>query len=182
MSSFRSLREFVNERLTAAAEEIFREFERTIVQYEEEMDRQRRLLEQIRWRAHNNPHRPDLEPPRVFAEDQALWNQGRSSSLQELQVKEEQEEPCSSQERWQPMLRPEGNVYSGRVLFEADSRCEQLLSPIPAVTQEHQESGAYTEFDGDAGVMSQQRSNISDYTNTDGAFLPEGDSSSKAFK
>ena len=39
------LREFVNERLTAAAEEIFGVFQNTIVEYEEEIDRQRRLLE-----------------------------------------------------------------------------------------------------------------------------------------
>ena len=44
MSAVPSLREFVNERLTAAAEEILGVFERTIVEYEEEIDRQRRLL------------------------------------------------------------------------------------------------------------------------------------------
>lgn len=38
-------REFVNERLAAAAEEIFGAFRRTIVQYEGEIDRQRRMLE-----------------------------------------------------------------------------------------------------------------------------------------
>ena len=45
MSSVESLREFVNERLTAAAEEIFRVFKQTVVEYEEEIDRQRRLLD-----------------------------------------------------------------------------------------------------------------------------------------
>ena len=44
MSSVDYLREFVIERLTAAAEEIFGVFEKTIVEYEEEIDRQRRLL------------------------------------------------------------------------------------------------------------------------------------------
>lgn len=39
------LRHFVNERLAAAAEEIFRAFEDTIVEYEEELSRQRRLLD-----------------------------------------------------------------------------------------------------------------------------------------
>ncbi|XP_028283218.1 zinc finger protein 79-like [Parambassis ranga] len=38
------LREFISERLTAAAAEIFRVFEQTVVQYEQELDRQRRLL------------------------------------------------------------------------------------------------------------------------------------------
>ncbi|XP_029955901.1 zinc finger and SCAN domain-containing protein 21-like [Salarias fasciatus] len=41
----RALREFINERLTAAAGEIFTVFEQTVVQFEEEIDRQRRLLE-----------------------------------------------------------------------------------------------------------------------------------------
>lgn len=47
MSPGQSLREFINERLTAAAEEIFGAFEETIVQYEEEIDRQRKLLDTI---------------------------------------------------------------------------------------------------------------------------------------
>lgn len=47
MSSFEYLREFVNERLTAAAEEIFGVFKKTIVHYEEEIDRQRRLLDVV---------------------------------------------------------------------------------------------------------------------------------------
>ena len=49
MSSAESLRAFVTERLTAAAEEIFRVFNKTIVEYEKEIDRQRRLLD-IVWK------------------------------------------------------------------------------------------------------------------------------------
>ena len=45
MSSVSYLREFISERLTAAAEEIFRVFEVTVVEYEEEIDRQRKLLD-----------------------------------------------------------------------------------------------------------------------------------------
>lgn len=44
MSSVEHLRGFVRERLTAAAEEIFGVFHRTIVELEAEVDRQRRLL------------------------------------------------------------------------------------------------------------------------------------------
>ena len=53
MSSVQHLREFISQRLTAAAEEIFTEFEKTIVQYEEEIDRQRRLLD-ITWKPRIN--------------------------------------------------------------------------------------------------------------------------------
>ena len=51
MSSVESLREFVNERLTAAAEQIFRLFKNpnVIVEDEEEIDRQRRLSD-IDWK------------------------------------------------------------------------------------------------------------------------------------
>lgn len=45
MSSVEYLREFVIRRLTAAAEEIFGVFQKTIVEYEEEISRQRRLLD-----------------------------------------------------------------------------------------------------------------------------------------
>lgn len=40
-------REFVSERLAAAAQEIFGAFRRTIVEYEDEIDRQRRMLETV---------------------------------------------------------------------------------------------------------------------------------------
>lgn len=45
MSSAEALREFVNERLAAAAEEILGVFGRTVAEYEAEIDRQRRLLD-----------------------------------------------------------------------------------------------------------------------------------------
>ncbi len=56
MSSVDCLREFVIERLTAAAEEIFGVFQKTIVDYEEEIDRQRRLLD-IVWKPEIKLHR-----------------------------------------------------------------------------------------------------------------------------
>ena len=49
MSSVECLRDLINERLTAAAEEIFRVLHQTIVEYEGEIDRQRRLLD-IVWK------------------------------------------------------------------------------------------------------------------------------------
>lgn len=47
MSSVEFLREFINRRLTAAAEEIFGVFQKAIVEYEEEILRQRRLLDAV---------------------------------------------------------------------------------------------------------------------------------------
>lgn len=47
MSSVQDLRNFINERLTAAAVEILSVFEQTIIRYEKEIDRQQRLLENV---------------------------------------------------------------------------------------------------------------------------------------
>lgn len=54
MSSVEYLREFVSERLAAAPEEIFGLIKQTIIEYEEEIDRQRRLLD--------NARKPENEP------------------------------------------------------------------------------------------------------------------------
>ena len=56
MSVAESLREFVTERLAAATEDILGVFNRTVVQYEEELDRQRRLLDLV-WKPHILLHR-----------------------------------------------------------------------------------------------------------------------------
>ncbi|XP_054590347.2 zinc finger protein 260-like [Nothobranchius furzeri] len=134
MSSAQSLREFIRERLTAAAAEIFSEFEQTIVRYEEEIDRQRRLLE-ISWKPQINLHRIELPLHDVSKDeevltDQQLWNQKRTSSLDQeqpepvregpepLQMKVEQDDPeplqileqdelCMSQDEEQLVLKQE---------------------------------------------------------------------------
>lgn len=49
MSSVECLRQFVNERLSVAAEEIFGVFKKAVVEYEKEIDRQRKLLD-IVWK------------------------------------------------------------------------------------------------------------------------------------
>ncbi|XP_070404324.1 zinc finger protein 813 isoform X3 [Nothobranchius furzeri] len=127
MSSAQSLREFIRERLTDAAAEIFSEFEQTIVRYEEEIDRQRRLLE-ISWKPQINLHRIELPLHDVSKDeevltDQQLWNQERTSSLDQEQPEPpqmkveqdeseplqvlEQEELCMSQDEEQLVLKQE---------------------------------------------------------------------------
>nr|XP_024655362.1 uncharacterized protein LOC101465537 isoform X2 [Maylandia zebra] len=120
MPSVQYLREFINERLTAAAEQIFLEFEKTIVQYEEEIDRQRRLLD-ITWKPQIKLHRTDVPQQQVCEEEevlpeQQLWNQERSSSVEQEepeapQIKEEQEELCSSQQGEQLGLKEETDTF-----------------------------------------------------------------------
>ncbi|XP_054870477.1 transcription factor SPT20 homolog isoform X2 [Amphiprion ocellaris] len=101
MSSVQNLRELINQRLTAAAEEIFTEFEKTIVQYEEEIDRQRRLLENI-WKPQITQHTAELPQQQTCKEEEVPTEQNvciqeRNSSVDQenpetLQIKEEQEE------------------------------------------------------------------------------------------
>ncbi|XP_063317016.1 uncharacterized protein LOC134616217 [Pelmatolapia mariae] len=129
MPSVQSLREFINERLTAAAEQIFLEFEKTIVQYEEEIDRQRRLLD-ITWKPQIKLHRTDVPQQPVCKEEevlpeQQLCDQERSSSLDQEepeppQIKEEQEELCSSQEGEQLGLKEETDTFMVTAAEETD--------------------------------------------------------------
>ncbi|KAM4552432.1 uncharacterized protein PAE49_015858 isoform 2-T2 [Odontesthes bonariensis] len=106
MSSVQHLREFISQRLTAAAEEIFSEFEKTIVQYEEEIDRQRGLLD-ITWKPQIKLHTAELsqqdvcKEENVLAEQQLCDQESNSSVDQEEpeppQIKEEQDELYPSQ-------------------------------------------------------------------------------------
>ncbi|XP_035985455.1 zinc finger and SCAN domain-containing protein 2-like [Fundulus heteroclitus] len=93
MSSVQHLREFIRERLTAAAEEIFSEVEKTIVRYEEELHGLRRMMA-ISWKPELKLSRTamelqiqssDLQKPHVSMEEEAssiqqLCNQRRRSS------------------------------------------------------------------------------------------------------
>ncbi|KAM8742969.1 uncharacterized protein AB9X84_017448 [Acanthopagrus schlegelii] len=154
MSSVESFREFVNERLTAAAEEIFRVFKTTIVQYEEEIDRQRVMLD-VCWKPQVKLHRIDLitllcVPPELPQQhvckeeevlaDQQLCNQERNSSLDQEdpeppEIKEEQEELCTSREGEQLVLKVETETVMLTPAYEESDHSEaeptsdhQLLS------------------------------------------------------
>ncbi|XP_041849747.1 zinc finger protein with KRAB and SCAN domains 8-like isoform X2 [Melanotaenia boesemani] len=110
MASVQHLRAFISARLTAAAEEIFTEFEKTIVQYEEEMVRQRRLLE-ASWKPHIHLRRIDLPQHYLCKEEtpsnQLLCSQEKNPSTEEEppHIKEEEEEPCTSQGEDQFVLK-----------------------------------------------------------------------------
>uniref|UniRef100_A0A4W6CET8 C2H2-type domain-containing protein n=1 Tax=Lates calcarifer TaxID=8187 RepID=A0A4W6CET8_LATCA len=86
MSKVQTLRAFINQRLTAAAEEIFVLFERTIAEYEEELyclkanHRQRELLEAV-FRPEIRLHRTDVQQLLVTKEEAYPEQQEWSSSL-----------------------------------------------------------------------------------------------------
>uniref|UniRef100_A0A096MIR9 Zinc finger protein 391-like n=1 Tax=Poecilia formosa TaxID=48698 RepID=A0A096MIR9_POEFO len=111
MSSVQHLREFIRERLTAAAQEIFTEVEKTIICYEEGLDAQRRMMG-IDWKPQIKLHRvgselqrqsSDLQQPSVSNEEKAsaiqqVWSLASRSSQDQTEAEhqwteEEQMEP-----------------------------------------------------------------------------------------
>ncbi|XP_042278003.1 zinc finger protein 568-like isoform X1 [Thunnus maccoyii] len=177
MSSVQCLRELMNQRLTAAAEEIFTVFQKTIVEFEEEIDRQRRLLD-IVWKPEIRLHRTELpqqhvckeqkilpeqqsfvvwkpeinvhriEPPQQHVckeeeipADQQLCNQERNSSLdredpEPPQIKEEQEELCTSLEREDLVLQQETKTFMLTPTYgESGNSEDKTLDLSPDETQ-----------------------------------------------
>ncbi|XP_040921049.1 zinc finger protein 37-like isoform X2 [Toxotes jaculatrix] len=158
MSSVQYLRDFVTERLTAAAEEIFGVFEKTIVEYEAEVDRQRRLLD-IVWQPEIKLHRIELPQQHVCQEeevlsDQQLCDQERNSSLDQEdpdppQIKEEEEETCSGQEGEQLVLKQETDAFMLTPDYEGSDHTEpepgrdqQLLSHSSPVDESQDQTGS----------------------------------------
>ncbi|XP_034560360.1 zinc finger protein 180-like [Notolabrus celidotus] len=103
MSKIQTLRGLVNQRLTAAAEEIFELFERTIAEYEDQLrgtkEKQHKVLDpEVR------TQRADVQRQLVREEEVLPKQQERSTSLDQEDppepphIKEEQEELWSSQE------------------------------------------------------------------------------------
>ncbi|XP_035524073.1 zinc finger protein OZF-like [Morone saxatilis] len=130
MSSVECLREFVNERLAAAVEDIFGAFRKTVVEYEEEIKRQRRLLDLV-WKPQIKLHRIELLQQHVCKEeilvDQQLCNQNQNSSV-------DQEDPDPPQIReekdgGQLVLKQESDTV---MLYEINHHSE------PEPTWEHQ--------------------------------------------
>ncbi|XP_044233115.1 zinc finger protein 271-like isoform X8 [Thunnus albacares] len=126
MSSVECLREFINERLTAAAEEIFGVFQKTIVEYEEEINRQRRLLD-IVWKPEIKLYRTELPQHHVCKEEEVP---------EPPQIKEEQEELYTSLEGEQLVLKQETETLMLTLTCEeSDYSEDQTLDLSPDETQ-----------------------------------------------
>ncbi|XP_035801266.1 zinc finger protein 853-like isoform X3 [Amphiprion ocellaris] len=133
MSSVQKLRDVIRERLVAAAQQIFTDFENSVFLFEEELDRQRRLLD-LPWRPPRSCQDPDCREEEVLAE-QHLCNQERNSRLDQedqedpqlLQIKEEQEELCTSLDG--PHLVRNQEAYTF-MLFQCKSKCEEFSGEI----------------------------------------------------
>ncbi|XP_038580865.1 zinc finger protein 501-like [Micropterus salmoides] len=103
MSKVQTLRAFVQQRLSAAAEEIFELFERTIAEYEEELCGQRKLLDAV-FKPEVRLHRADVQVLLVSKKEVPPEEQERSPRLDQEDppepphIKEELEELWTSQE------------------------------------------------------------------------------------
>ncbi|KAL4007641.1 hypothetical protein ACER0C_001493 [Sarotherodon galilaeus] len=174
MSSVQYLREFIKERLTAVCEEIFSEVQKTIVQYEEEINRQHRLLD-ISRKPDRNSHIIDLPQHHDCEEEEGLdeqqvCNQERNSSLDQedpepSQIKEEQEEPCSSQEGEQLGLKQESE---GIIVWTDEEQLRQMETIWKPVIKLHkidvQQQHAFEEEEvfTDQQVCNQERNSSLD--------------------
>ncbi|XP_015259049.1 PREDICTED: zinc finger protein 436-like [Cyprinodon variegatus] len=123
MYSVKHLREFISERLTAAAEEIFGVFERTI---EQQMDHQRRLLD-------SSFQETDVQQcfltKMESLGDQQISKQMENFSEDQLEavppeIKEEQEELWADEGDAQMVLKQEADVQMVTPMFEEGDQSE----------------------------------------------------------
>ncbi|XP_064802287.1 zinc finger protein 70-like [Oncorhynchus masou masou] len=139
MSTLQMLQVFLNERLTAAAVEIFGAVEKTVVEYQEENDNLRRLL-QITPDI-NLFRKESLQLSLVVTEDevppeQQHCEQERRTSLQQedrepKQIKEEQEELWTCQEEEQLQGQEADSVFKFPLCVK--SKCDQE-NPLQSFT------------------------------------------------
>ncbi|KAK2837907.1 hypothetical protein Q5P01_015119 [Channa striata] len=119
MNSMESLRKFIDERLTSAAEEIIGVLEQTLSAYEEEMSRQRKLLDVV-LQPEIRLHRTDLPQLSVYKEEaefhleQQLCNQESDTNLAQKnpegpELKDKQYRVPTSLEQEQLVLKQEEN-------------------------------------------------------------------------
>ncbi|XP_067468984.1 gastrula zinc finger protein xFG20-1-like [Thunnus thynnus] len=156
MSKVQMLRASVTQRLTAAAEEIFVLFERSIAEYEEELsrskeknERQRKLLDAV-FNPQLQLHRADIQQLLKSKEEVPPEQQEWSSSLHQEDpepphIKEEQEELWSSQEGEQLQGLEEADITkftftSVPVKSEDDEKKLQFLQLHQRQTEENREA------------------------------------------
>ncbi|KAM6925820.1 uncharacterized protein PEZ65_009424 [Lycodopsis pacificus] len=156
MSKLEMLRSLVNQRLTAADEEIFGLFERTIAEYEEELSRskeenkrQRELLDAV-FNPEVRIQRAHVQQLLLVKEEVPSEQQEWSSSLDQEDpepphIKEEQEELCTSQEGEQLQGLEEADVKFSFTPVKSEDDEEEAQ---PSQLHQRQTKAMETEADG----------------------------------
>ncbi|XP_024865761.1 uncharacterized protein LOC108246280 isoform X2 [Kryptolebias marmoratus] len=153
MSSVQYFRELISERLTAAAEEIFSEFEKTIIQYEDVINRQRRLLD-IGWKQKIKFRTVDFSQQHVCNQQkkQSLAQPGSwireepeprhcQKELEPPTIKQEQEELWISQDVEQLVLKQEDETF---MKIQYESSCDETFMRSNVVQQEDEAHGHHS--------------------------------------
>uniref|UniRef100_A0A3P8TC25 C2H2-type domain-containing protein n=1 Tax=Amphiprion percula TaxID=161767 RepID=A0A3P8TC25_AMPPE len=157
MCSVEHLRELIRDRLTAAAGEIFTEFEKTIVQYQEEIDRQRRLLDVI-WKPHIPLQSIELPQSYVCENEKTLIDHQPHDQEQNSMVdhddpeppliNDQQEELCTIQEEELLGLKQETDTFVVTPAYEESdhsepkSNTDQLLFHISCAAESPDQEGS----------------------------------------
>ncbi|XP_061573582.1 zinc finger protein 37 homolog [Cololabis saira] len=134
MSKVNHLREFIGQRLTAAAVEILSVFEKSILEYEEELDRQRRLLD-LAWKPEIRLHRVELPQENVCkVEEDGVFSDQHLDNL-ERSCSPDQEEPGH------PQTTELEEDSSGQEMKHEDVEVEVSLVNVADVKVENGEPG-----------------------------------------
>ncbi|XP_049424963.1 zinc finger protein 391-like isoform X1 [Epinephelus fuscoguttatus] len=138
MSKVQMLRALVKQRLSAAAEEIFGLFERTIAEYEEELcrskeknERQRKLLDAV-FNPQLRLHRADVQQLLVVKEEVPPEQQEWSSSVDQ----EDPEPPHIKEEQEELWISQEGEQLQG---LEEDDITKFTSTPVPVKSEDDEE-------------------------------------------
>ncbi|XP_030267035.1 uncharacterized protein LOC115578279 isoform X2 [Sparus aurata] len=153
MSKVQTLRVFMKQRLTAAAEEIFELFERTIAEYEEELCRQRKLLDAVT-EPQVQLHGADVQQL-LYKEEDPPEQQERSSSLDQEDppelphIKNEQEELWTHQEGEQLPGLEEADIKFTLTPVTVKSGEDDEEKPQSSQLHQRQTEQMETEADGE---------------------------------
>ncbi|XP_038583842.1 zinc finger protein OZF-like [Micropterus salmoides] len=131
MSKVQTLRAFVQQRLSAAAEEIFELFERTIAEYEEELCGQRKLLDAV-FKPEVRLHRAGIQLLLVNKEEVPTEQQKWCTSLNQ----EDPPEPPNTKEEWRPSLDQKDPPEPPHIKEEWSPNLDQEYPPQPSHIKE----------------------------------------------
>ncbi|XP_028288386.1 gastrula zinc finger protein XlCGF57.1-like isoform X2 [Parambassis ranga] len=181
MSNVHLVRDFISERLSAAATEIFGLFEGTIVQYEEEIERQRKLLDifikpQIKLHRIDGPQQHAYKLGEALA-DQQLCNQERNSSLDQKKPEPPQilEELCANNEGEQMVLMQDLSIETAANdgSHHSEPNCNVAPTYNSTDTDVSQQHDCKVEFFADQQVCNQQRNSSLDQEEPEPSWIKE---------